>query len=296
MAALSGRRTSEIRRTHPCFSKEAHAKFGRLHLPVAPLCNIRCRHCIRTYGCADESRPGITSRVLKPAEAAERVGLMMDRDRNLTVVGIAGPGDPLANDSTFETLSRIHREFPELILCVSTNGLSLPERMEDLLHAGVRSITITMNALTPLVAEKIYSRANHRGRVYHGREAAEMITHNQQRGLINAIDTGFMIKVDTIYMPGINDVEVPLIAWFAGIKGADVHNIIPLIPRAQLAHLVKPTHEMLSKMRSECSRHIEQMTHCGQCRAEACGMPEEDMGMGPEMPIERVGAEYREMI
>ena len=26
---------------HPCFSKEAHGKFGRIHLPVAPRCNIQ---------------------------------------------------------------------------------------------------------------------------------------------------------------------------------------------------------------------------------------------------------------
>jgi len=63
----------DIKSTHPCFSKEAHHKFGRIHLPVAPACNIQCRYCIREYDCANESRPGITSRVLKPHEALERV-------------------------------------------------------------------------------------------------------------------------------------------------------------------------------------------------------------------------------
>ncbi|MDA8433621.1 MAG: hypothetical protein M0Z60_11755 [Nitrospiraceae bacterium] len=50
---------------------------------------------------------------------------------------------------------------------------------------GVRSITITINALTHLIAEKVYSRASWRGKTYHGKEAAELIVTNQQRGLIN---------------------------------------------------------------------------------------------------------------
>src|SRR5664279_3378692 len=62
-----------ILKSHPCFSKEAHTRFGRIHLPVAPACNIQCRYCIRKYDCANESRPGITSRVMTPYEALDRV-------------------------------------------------------------------------------------------------------------------------------------------------------------------------------------------------------------------------------
>jgi len=296
MAAADTRRTSDIRGSHPCFSKEAHGKFGRVHLPVAPACNVQCRYCIRKYDCANESRPGITSRVLRPADALERVRVLMDRTKNISVVGIAGPGDPLANDATFETLSRVHREFPDLTLCVSTNGLCLADRIGDLLSAGVRSITITMNALTHMVAEKVYSWALYRGRALHGREAAETIVQSQQRGLINAIDTGFMVKINTVYIPGVNDVEIPLIAWFAGVKGADIQNIIPLIPQAELASLARPTHEMVSRMRAECSPHIEQMTHCRQCRADACGTLSEDRDMELEMLNSRLGEEYCEML
>jgi nitrogen fixation protein NifB len=210
-------------------------------------------------------------------------------------VGIAGPGDPLANDSTFETMAMIHRSFPHLTLCVSTNGLALPDRIEDLMRVGVRSITITINALTHIVAEKIYSWVS-RGRTLRGRDAAEQIVINQQRGLINAIDAGFMVKINTVYIPGINDVEMPMIAWFAGIKGADIHNIMPLIPQAEFEGLQRPSAEMINRLRTECAPHIEQMSHCRQCRADACGALGEDKDMVLELLNARIGEEYCEMV
>jgi nitrogen fixation protein NifB len=285
-------KNSDILKTHPCFSEEAHHKFGRIHLPVAPACNIQCRYCIRKYDCANESRPGITSKVLTPSEALERVRAVVDRNDNISVIGIAGPGDPLANDQTFEVMSMLHREFPELTLCISTNGLALPDKIEALMKSGVRSLTITINAATPAVAEKIYSWVSYKGKRYDGREAAQRIVANQWRGLTNAIDAGFIVKVNTVLIPGINDVEIPLIAWGAGERGADIMNLMPLIPQAEFAHLPRPSREALKKKRSECSGRIPQMTHCRQCRADACGVLGEDKDMELELLNARIGEEY----
>ncbi|MFA5354754.1 MAG: radical SAM protein, partial [Thermodesulfovibrionales bacterium] len=130
---------------HPCFSAEAHHKFGRVHLPVAPACNIQCKYCVRKFDCANESRPGVSSTVLKPWEAVDRVRSLVERNEKLSVIGIAGPGDPLANDATFEVMSAIHREYPEVILCVSTNGLYLPKRLPDIIASGVTSLNVTIN-------------------------------------------------------------------------------------------------------------------------------------------------------
>ncbi len=288
--------TRDIKLSHPCFSKEAHHRFGRVHIPVAPACNIQCRYCIRKFDCANESRPGITSRVLSPGEALERVRALTGRNDKLTVVGIAGPGDPLANEATFETMAAIHREFPDLTLCVSTNGLCLPDRIADLMQVGVRSITITINAITPALAERIYAWVVYRGRKLTGREAATQLVLNQQRGLTNAIDAGFMVKVNTVFIPGVNDAEIPLIAWSAGTKGADIMNIIPLIPQAEFAGLQRPSTEAVAKLRGGCATHIEQMTHCRQCRADAYGTLGEDRDMELEVLNARIGEEYCEML
>jgi nitrogen fixation protein NifB len=289
-------RGKDIISSHPCFSKEAHHKFGRIHLPVAPVCNIQCKYCVRKYDCANESRPGITSKILTPDEAMERVGTLLERNENISVIGIAGPGEPLANDSTFEVLRLIHREFPEIILCVSTNGLLLIDRLDDLMKSGVRSVTITINAVMPKTAEKIYSWAYYKGKRYIGRDAAELIVKNQSRGLRNAIDAGLIVKVNTVYIPGINDAEIPLIASLSGQRGVDIMNIIPLIPQAELSHLQRPSSEMINKIREDCERYIPQMTHCRQCRADAFGILGEDKDMELEILNSRIGEEYCDVV
>ncbi len=60
---------------HPCFGGD-HNKAGRIHLPVAPGCNIKCGFCERKFDCANESRPGVTSKILTPTQAVERVRLV----------------------------------------------------------------------------------------------------------------------------------------------------------------------------------------------------------------------------
>jgi nitrogen fixation protein NifB len=279
-------------KSHPCFSKEAHGRFGRIHLPVAPACNIQCRYCTRKCDCVNESRPGVCSVVLNPEEALYRVAALVERDENLTVVGIAGPGDPLANDATFETFSRINRMYPDLVLCVSTNGLCLPDRIDDLVKAGVRGLTITINGVGPETVEKVCSWVNYRGKRYTGIEAAELLYANQWRGLTNAVDAGLTVKVNTVLIPGVNDADIPYIAWLAGSKGADIMNVLPLIPQADFSHIEKPAPEAVAAMRLECGQYLKQMSHCGQCRADACGKLNEDKDMELEVLTSVLGEEY----
>ena len=48
-------------KNHPCYSEEAHHHYARMHVAVAPACNIQCNYCNRKYDCANESRPGVVS-------------------------------------------------------------------------------------------------------------------------------------------------------------------------------------------------------------------------------------------
>ncbi len=105
---------------HPCFNEDAKHHFGRLHLPVAPKCNIKCNYCDRKYDCVNESRPGVTSAVLTPGQALRYVERVMEKEADISVVGIAGPGDPLANPAeTLETLRLIREKIPRACSCVS---------------------------------------------------------------------------------------------------------------------------------------------------------------------------------
>ncbi len=285
-----------ILETHPCFSEEAHHKFGRVHLPVAPACNIQCRYCVRKFDCANESRPGITSRVLTPDEAIERVEALVGRNDKLSVVGIAGPGDPLVNAPTFVALKKINWAFPDLTLCVSTNGLLLPDKLELLIAAGVKSLTITINSTSPEIAENVYAWVIYHGKRYTGRDAAELLLKNQWQGLAGAVAAGLIVKVNTVMIPGVNEREIPLIAERAGALGAVLMNILPLIPQAEFTHLKRPDHKTLGVMRDRCRPFVAQMTHCKQCRADACGILGEDKDMELETLMARIGEEYTEAV
>lgn len=259
---------------HPCFGGNRH-KNGRIHLAVAPRCNITCAYCDRRHDCANESRPGVASRILTPRQALDEVRATMhdERLRNIIkVVGIAGPGDPLANDETFETFRLIKEEFPELIFCLSTNGLMLPDRMDELADIDLHSLTITINALSPGVGACIYRHVTYRGTRYTGSEGAALLIERQLEGLRLAAHAGLVVKVNTVLIPGINDQQIPLIAEKVAGLGAYVMNIMPVIPQAELAAVTPPTVDYLESVRAANEGIIGQFRGCRQCRADAVGL------------------------
>lgn len=249
---------------HPCFHAEAHCRFGRIHLPVAPRCNIRCRYCDRRYDCANESRPGVTSEVLSPKEALAWLDQVLIREPRICVAGIAGPGEPLYNDATFETFRMIHQKYPRLLLCVSTNGLLLEKKLDELIECGISTLTVTVNTLRPESA----------ARIYHFTEAqAENFLRCQQQGIRRAVSRGMITKINTVLIPGINENEAEEIAKMGNAAGAVLMNLMPLIPCGELKKHAAPSPELLLHAREHASAWLAQFTLCRQCRADACGIP-----------------------
>ena len=116
---------------HPCFSEGARHRTGRIHLPVAPACNMQCNYCNRDFECVNESRPGVSSGILLPWQAADYLDEVLERIKNIAVVGIAGPGDPFANPGeTLATLHLVRERHPEMMLCVATNGLAVADYVD----------------------------------------------------------------------------------------------------------------------------------------------------------------------
>ena len=256
---------------HPCFSENACHLFGRMHLPVAPKCNIQCNYCIRKYDCVNESRPGVTSKVLSPEEALERVREVLNKVHYIKVVAVAGPGEPLFNEETFETFRLVKAEFPHLMRCMSTNGLLLPDRIDDIEELGIGTLTVTLNAVDPAIGKLIYSFVNYHGKIYRGEEAAEILLKNQLEGIREAVKRKIIVKVNTVYIPTINDKHIEDIAKQIGKMGVYMQNIMPLIPQYKFANIKPPTPEEKREMQARCSAYVKQMTHCRQCRADAIG-------------------------
>ncbi len=281
--------------THPCYSDTAHLRFARMHVAVAPACNIQCNYCNRKYDCSNESRPGVVSEVLSPDEALRKVKAVSAKIPQLTVMGIAGPGDPLANPKrTFATLRQVGAEMPGIKLCISTNGLALPQHVDELAALGVDHVTITINAVDPSIAAKIYAWVIWEGERLTGERAAAVLIRQQLKGLEMLVARGILVKVNSVMIPGINDKHLAQVSRLIKAKGAFLHNIMPLISAPEhgtvfgLTGQRGPTDEELQGLRDSCATDMKMMRHCKQCRADAIGMLGEDRNQ--EFTMDKVAA------
>lgn len=275
---------------HPCYCKDAHDKYARIHLPVAPACNIQCNYCNRKYDCSNESRPGVTSGVLNPEQALEKVIMIEQSLDNLSVVGIAGPGDALANPSaTFETLRLLKAYKSELIPCISTNGLALPDYVDEIEELGISHVTVTMNAVDPEVGQHIYSWIHYEGITYRGVDAARILLERQLEGIKMLTDRGILVKINTVLIPGINDKHINEVAKKIKELGVFIHNILPLMSKPEYGTkfakdgVPEPDIKMIARARFDCAEIMggfdNVMQHCRQCRADAIGKLGQDFDM-----------------
>ncbi|KNZ41965.1 molybdenum cofactor biosynthesis protein NifN [Acetobacterium bakii] len=267
---------------HPCYSCGASQTNARMHLPVAPDCNIQCNYCVRKFDCMNESRPGVTTSILSPEEAFAKYKVVKEKVPNLTVVGIAGPGDALANFAeTKQTLTLIRDYDPDVTFCVSTNGLMLPYYAKELAALNVSHVTVTVNAVDPAIGAKIYKHVNFMGKFYIGEAAAALLLANQMAGIKMLIDEGIIVKINTVTLMGINDKHIEEVVKTVKDLGCFISNIMPLIPVKGSAFegLTIATNQQINEIRDQCGTHLKQMYHCKQCRADAIGKLDEDVSI-----------------
>jgi nitrogen fixation protein NifB len=260
---------------HPCFNKASSGDCGRVHLPVAPKCNIQCNYCNRKYDCVNESRPGVTSSVLGPAQAVLYMEQVLEKEPRITVAGIAGPGDPFANPSqTLTTLRLLKERYPDLLFCLSSNGLGVPDHLDEIAEVGVTHMTITINAIDPEIGQKIYSWVRDGKVLYQGRDAAALLLSRQLAAVKGLKERGITVKVNTIIIPGVNEDHIPEIAKLMTELGVDIQNLIPICPTAEtpFENVAEPSKERVRELRAEVGEIIPQMTHCRRCRADAVGL------------------------
>jgi nitrogen fixation protein NifB len=278
--------TWEKVKNHPCYSEEAHRYFARMHLAVAPACNIQCNYCNRKYDCANESRPGVVSETLTPEEAVHKVLAVAAEIPQLSVVGIAGPGDSLAAGGrhTLETFRSLQKLAPDLKLCLSTNGLALPDHVQAIRDLNVDHVTITINMVDPEVGAAIYPWIFYDHRRWTGLDAAKILHERQMLGLEMLTSAGILVKVNSVMIPGVNDAHLVEVNAAVRARGAFLHNIMPLI--SDPAHGTHygltgqrgPTPQELTDLQERCSGSLKLMRHCRQCRADAVGLLGEDRG------------------
>lgn len=270
------------RTQHPCFNENAKLQFGRIHLAVAPACNIQCNFCDRRYDCVNDNRPGVTSAVLTPKKAITYLRQMVELKPNLSVVGIAGPGDPFANpEQTLETLRLVREEFPSMLLCIASNGLNIAPYAEDLAGLNVTHLTLTINAVDPEIGQHIYAWVRDGKKIYRGRPAAEVLLSRQLESLRLCSSKGLSTKVNCIMIPGINDHHIADVARTVSEQGASLFNCIGMchVPGTPFAGIPSSNKADVESVRRQAEVYLPQMRHCTRCRADAVGCLGEQMSV-----------------
>ena len=190
--------------------------------------DVACAYCGRRVGdWAHLAQPGVPARILPPSEVPSLVRQTLLAEPRLRVIGVAGPGEPLANPETFEALAlareawkRMARgrgagdcgdggagsEMPgEPILRVSTNGLLLEEKAPELARLGVRTVSVSVNAVSPAVGAHIYLDVKpDPAPAELGELGAAFLVRRQLAGIRRVVVAGLTVKVNTVLIPGVN--------------------------------------------------------------------------------------------
>lgn len=169
--------------------------FGReityLRLSVTDRCNLRCRYCMPEEGiCLKEHQDMLTEEeMLTAVEAAATLGL--------TKLRITG-GEPLVKKNILSLCRRCAQVPGIKEVCLTTNGLLLPQLAKPLRKAGVRRVNISLDTLE---REK-YAHITRRD-----------LFDQALAGVKAALNAGFdQIKLNTVLIGGFNDDEIPALA------------------------------------------------------------------------------------
>ena len=260
---------------HPCMHEDAHEQIARLHLPVAPRCNIHCCFCERKISPFENhlNRPGITAGILSPEQALIKAGKFLDQWGPESIVGVAGPGEPLANPETLETLELIRTQYPEARLCLCTNGLNLCDSLETINKLKIKYLTVTINGVQPEVVAKIQPWIKKDDRIIMGKEGAKLLIESQLEGVKAAVLSNIFVKINTVVIPEINGSHVETAARTARKLGATLLNLMPLIPGGKFKNMERPSHSFMKDLQKKCEPIIPVFKKCRQCRADAEGIP-----------------------
>ena len=174
----------------------------------------------------NESRPGVTSSVLKPQQAVAYLAEVVAKRPEIAVMGIAGPGDPFANpEETMETLRLTRERFPKMMLCLASNGLGIGPYIEELATMNVSHVTITITAVDPKIGAKIYAWIRDGKQPLRGEEAAALLLERQIAAVRELKARNIVVKINSIIIPGINDEHIPEIAKVVGRDGRGYHEL-----------------------------------------------------------------------
>ena len=158
-----------------------------LRISVTDKCNLRCRYCMPEDGvCKKDHADMLTEdEIISAVEVAAELGI--------TKVRITG-GEPLVKKNIVSICRRAAEVEGIREVCLTTNGVLLPQLAKPLKEAGVKRLNLSLDTLDP---EK-YAYITRVGTL-----------ENFKAGLDAAFEVGFeKIKINAVLIGGFNDDEI----------------------------------------------------------------------------------------
>ena len=170
-------------------------KLGRdityLRISLTDKCNLRCRYCMPEEGVCRRSHHEMMNEdeVVTAVEVAASLGIHKVR--------LTG-GEPLVKKNIVSICRRVAAVEGIREVCLTTNGILLPQLGRQLREAGVNRLNLSLDTLDP----RKYAYITRRG------ELAQF-----QAGLDAALEAGFdKVKINAVLIGGFNDDEIEELA------------------------------------------------------------------------------------
>ena len=170
-------------------------KLGRdityLRISLTDKCNLRCRYCMPEEGVCRRQHHEMMNEdeVVTAVQVAAALGI-----HKIRLTG----GEPLVKKNIVSICRRVAEVEGVREVCLTTNGLLLPQLAKELREAGVKRLNLSLDTLDP---EK-YAYITRIGKLEQFRA-----------GLEAALDAGFnKVKINAVLIGGFNDDEIEALA------------------------------------------------------------------------------------
>lgn len=256
---------------HPCFDSAVRETVGRLHLPVASRANYKLR-CSTNH---------LSGPALSPEEALAWMRKVLEDGADVGMVGITGPGDPLATpEQTLRTLGMVRQEYPDMPLCLTTIGLGGEEIAPELAKLGLSHVTMLVDAVSSDVVEGIYTWIRPGRRTLPLFEAAGELVAAQRRALEAFRKAGLTVKVNTTVYPGCNENHVEDVAMIVAGLGADIMSVQYCTVPGHDESAEPDDPSLLAGVREQAGRHMRLTALRQECGQVVPDFSSEDIASG----------------
>lgn len=185
--------------------RDSHGRVIRdVRISVTDRCNFRCTYCMPSEGLTWKPK----SEILSFEEILELASILVEL--GITKIRVTG-GEALLRRGVVNLIQDLAKLKPVEDLALTTNGFFLKEFTPDLVRAGLKRVTISLDSLNPQGFQSL-TKVNALPRVLEAIDVA------QRAGLSP-------VKVNAVLMRGFNDGEIENFAAFAREWGVSVRFI-----------------------------------------------------------------------